>query len=541
MHRQLRAFNNEVPASPERMDPVLRLLMQLYADQLERIDRRVDQVWDNASRSLIRAMCPESMRWPVPAYTVMHCEPTDPLVVLDPHVKFFYREKRERGQTFFFSPLRSDKLIAAQIKKVYLRIDNNLVDLSPTSAKEMSSASRMRVSFGGGNLYRIYVGIDYTGQPIDLAGTTVFLKGAADVLRQLRWGKWYPSSNFGSFYEDSGFCPGLSGSYDCLFAAEGRYFDWGGLRNSLELFKPLENNFVILPEFFAATWEMGPPDTGLAGLAAAEGIRTLDDSEHLYWLRIDPAPGGDKSRLQSVFEFHFNCFIAVNKNELTLFKHTGGNRLVEVELPEEITHILEITGVTDSMGREYVPRHLAGEAAEARFYTTEEKDNHLILWFDFSSPVEMPPDSITVNYSITAGTEANGIEAGKIVELYEHHPGIASAANIMATAGAIPAKTEGQIVDELAARLRNRDRSLSFAGIARWARTFDPRIIRAECENGVERMAQGVRRCIIIRVYVQGQQFYSEEEINLLRERLAAFLKSRSPVNTAYRVEVIAG
>lgn len=538
MHRELRAWNPEIPESPDRLDPILRLLLQLYAGQLARIDGRVDKVWEVATNALIRSVCPESMRWPVPAFTVMRCEPNDPIVDIDTHVKFFYRETREGGQTFFFSPVRPERLVAARVKYVFLRTDNAVTDLSPQTGDELSATSRPRVAAKSGAKYQVYMGIDYGGQPSDLAGASVFLKGIPDALKQLRWATWFPGANFGGFYDDSGFCPGATEPLEAMFASNSRETDWGGLRTSSELFKPLEDSFVTFPERFAGTWELGPPDPDVIKLLKAGGGPVPDEKERLYWIRLDLPPGGDKSRLYSSFEAYFNCFIAVNRNDLVLFKHTGGNRLVEVELPEDLSHVLEISGVIDSAGRDYVPRHEVGADTSQRFYSPEERSNRLVLWFDFSSVLEMPPDSLTVNYAVTAGTDANGIEAGKINDLYESHPGISSAVNIVPTAGAIPAKTEKQIITEVASRLRNRDRSLSFPEISRWAKTFDPRIRDVVSENGVERFERGVRRCIVVKVAVSKSEFYSDDEVALLRTRLGNFLKSRSPVNTHFRVEI---
>lgn len=537
MHRELRAWNPEIPESPDRLDPILRLLLQLYSNQLARIDQRIEQVWKVATDSLIRAVCPESMRWPVPACTVMRCEPVDPVVEVDPHVKFFYREKREGGQTFFFSALRPERLVAAQVKRLYLRVDDSVVDLSPQTDMELSTVTRHRGGGRSGSKYQVYLGIDHDGSPADFAEAAVFLKGMPDVLKQLRWAYWYPGSHFGGFYEDSGFCPGLSSSMDTMFASSPEASEWGGLRTSRELFKHLEDSFVILPETFTSTWELGPPDPHVVDLLG-KGAQPPADADPLYWIRLDLPPGGDKSKLQSAFEIYFNCFIAVNKNELTLFKHTGGNRLVEVELPEDLTGILEVTGVVDSAGRDYVPRHRVGTDSSQRFYSPEERSGRMVLWFDFSSVLELPPDSLTINYAITAGIDANGIEAGKITDLYESHPGISAATNITPTGGAIPAKSEQQIITEVAARLRNRDRSLSFPEISRWTMTFDPRIVNAVSENGIERFARGVRRCIVVKVSINQAEFYSDDEVALMRTRLEEFLKARSPVNTHFRVEI---
>jgi len=293
-----------------------------------------------------------------------------------------------------------------------------------------------------------------------------------------------------------------------------------------------------MPEKFTSTWEVGAIDDELRRALDNSGIKA-PVNDRFYWIRLDLPAGGDKPKLQFPFEIYFNCFVAVNKNELTLFKHTGGNRLVEVELPEDLANILEIVNVVDSSGRDYRPRYLMQDNKSQKSYSLEERGNKLVLWFDFSYDIELPPDSITINYSVTAGVSANGIEAGKIAELYESHPGIQSAENIIPTSGAIPAKTEEQIVSEVSARLRNRDRALNFREISGWAVTFDPRIKRAECRNGVERAAKGVRRCIMIRVWVKAENFYSDDETALLQKRLDSFLSSRSPVNTHFNVEII--
>jgi hypothetical protein len=539
MHRELRAWNPEVPESPERLDPILRLLLQLYASQLARIDVRIGMVWEVAINSLIRSVCPESMRWPVPAFTVMRCEPTDPVVTVDPHTKFFYKEKREGGQTFFFSALRHERLIAASVRRLYLQADKTIIDLSPQAGEALSATSRPRMAFAAGGTYRVYIGVDHNGPADDFTDATVFLNGMPEVLKQLRWAYWYPGSHFGGFYEDCGFCPGLITSLDGMFTTGARPAGWGGLRTDTDLFKPLEDSFVVLPERFTGTWELGTPDPSLIELLSHSGADLPPDSERLYWIRLDLPAGGDKSRLQSLFTLYFNCFIAVNKNELTLFKHTGGNRIVEVELPENIAAILEVTGVVDSGGREYVARHLAaGGDAPQRYYTSEERDDKLVLWFDFSSALELPPDSLTINYAVTAGTDANGIEAGRVTDLYESHPGIHSAVNIIPVSGAVPAKTEPQVITEVAARLRNRDRALSFPDIVKWTTAFDPRIKLAQCENGVERAARGVRRCTVVGVTIKDNEFHSDDEVRLLQTRLQHFLKSRSPVNTHYRVEM---
>lgn len=538
MHRELRKWNPEVPESVDRMDPVLRILLELYAYQLESIDKRIDETWQVAVNSLIRALAPESQRWPIPAYTIMKCEPADPVVEVDTDTRFFYKEKREGGQTFFFSSQKQEKLVAASVKHIFARFNDIVFDISPVASESMrGTVSDAHLKGKGAG--QIYIGVEYEGMPTGFRGATLGMQGVETVLRQLRWGYWFPGSKAGGFYDDSRFCPGLTTTLEDIFTRGDEPVNWGGLRSSADLFKPLENNFVMLPEIFTATWEPGPADKELVGLIGDDKVKTAVDKNHLYWVRVDLPQGGDKTRFRDGFKLHFNCFVATNKNSLSTYKYTGGNRLVEIEIPEPLDSILEITQVIDSNRNEYLPRYRVRENFSDQTYSVEERNNHLVLWFDYSAQLDVPPDYITVYYTVTAGVSANGIEAGQINDLYEKHPGIAEAVNITPVQGAIPAKTEKQIITEVSARLRNRDRALSFHEVAAWTKTFDPRIKDAVCENSVERGARGVRRCILVKVTVGAEDFYSEDESGLLKQRLKQFLKSRAPVNSRFQVEII--
>jgi len=538
MHRELRRWNPNVPESVDRMDTILKILLQLYAYQLERIDKRIDKTWDVAVDSLIKSLAPESKRWPVPAFTIMKCEIADPVVEIDPNTRFFYKEKREGGQTFFFSATKNQKLISAEVRHIFLRFDDLVYDLSPSDQKDEREQLELSSQLSNRCPGQIYLAVEYDGMPSNLLNAILFLRGSKTVLKQMRWGYWYPGSNFGEFYEDSGFCPGLVTDVEDLFSTSDDKFNWGGLRSSQDLFSSLENNFVILPEKFSSTWEIGDADTDLSDILKHNKIDISNDSR-FYWIRVDLPDGGDKKQLKKGFDAYFNCCVATNKNELSTYKYTGGNKLVELEIPEEIENIFEITSVVDSNGEDYQPRYKLQNKPSQYSFALEERNNRLVLWFDFASLLEAPPDYITAKYSVTAGVSANGIEVGQINELYEKHPGISTAENMTRVMGAIPAKTSQQIIAEVSSRLRNRDRVLNFSEIVTWVKTFDVRIKNAECKNSIERAEKGVRRCIVVNVYVSGEDFYSDDETSLLKVRLNRFLKSRSTVNTNYQVEII--
>ncbi|MBU8920740.1 MAG: hypothetical protein KOO63_02660 [Bacteroidales bacterium] len=538
MHRELRSWNTDIPESPDRMDPILRIMLKLYSSQLSSIDGRIVDTWTKASNALLRSLCPESLRWPVPAFTVIQADPTDPVIYVDPRTRFFYKEEREAGKTFFFSSLRNEKLLSAKVKNLYFVAGGNIRDISPVQDGSTQISTRMQPAAYSEGEAVLYMAVEHGGQVEDFAGALLFLRGSDEALKQLRWARWSPCID-GSFYEEGSFCPGLSGSIDDIFSAGEETIDWGGLRRSSDLFNPLDNSFVVIPEGFITPWRKGDPDSGFARMVADAGMTLPENSSELFWVKIVLPAGGDRAVLQSPVRIDFDCFVAVNRYEQTLFKHTGGNRLIEIEIPDDPDRVVEIISVTDSSGKGYVAQHEALSSGEDKFYNLIEQDGRLTLWFDFSEGIELPPDSITVNYSITSGTEANGISAGKITELYENHPGIVSLKNVMPVSGAIPAKTEQQVMTEISSRLRGRDRAMSFDQLTNWVRTFDERIVQAGCERGVMRTDGGVRKCVVVNVTVDSKLFYSDDEVELLKTRLGSFLKARTSINSQFKLEMI--
>ena len=539
MHRELRAWNKDMPEAVERMDPVMRLLLQLYAHQLEQIDKRIDQTWDVASSSLLRSMVPECRRWAVPAHTVMHCRPTDPVVDIDTNTRFYYQDRREGGETFYFSFHRNHRLVRADLRNFFVVANGMLTDHSPPVDMEKTVPPVKPLPIAGAKKDIAWLGIEFKEHASNFADSVLFFDAEADALNQLRWGEWSAGKADGTFDDGNVFVPGVTTSIDDLFREFGKApLDWGGLRTTVDLYGHLEDHFVMFPQRFTTKWEIGQPPRDLVATLTAARI-TPPEAKKLYWIRIELPPGGDRKNFHSRVRGLFNCFVATNRNEQTLYKHSGGNRLVDIDLPDSLDEILGIDKVNDSRNEEYVAHYDLHRHPDRKTYSVEERGDRLVLWFEFPSSLETPPDSITVTYSVTSGVKANGISKGEITDLYENHPGIESVVNVLPVKGAVPAKTMEQILVEVSARLRSRDRALSFDQIGRWVQTFDPRIVFVECENGVQRAARGVVRCIVVKAFVRKADFYSSNETELIQTRLSQFLKSRAPVNTRFQVEIV--
>ncbi len=536
MFRELRAWNPDISESPERMDPILRVLLQLYASQLSKIDRRIDRVWDIATTSLVRSVCPETRRWPIPAYTVMKCELRDPVVEIDTYTKFYYKEAREGGGLYFFTPIRTERMVAARVTQVFTVADGAPQPMALTYRKGTAPARTAKAEAAGPA--RLFVGVEFSGLISELGESAVFLRGDPVALKLLQWARWRPSNADGTFNKATGFCPGQQNTIEEMFAdQDGNSRLWGSMRSSADIFRPLENSFVVFPTSFCAGWKPVPPGTLLDG--AIEPPPSESPAANTYWIELTLPERGDRHALLDGISLDFGCFVATNRNELTVFKHTAGNRVIDVELPEPIDSVLEITAVTDANGNDYLPRYEISDNNIEHTYTLQDTNDHLVLWFDFSSKLTLPPESITVRYAVTDGLDGNGIDPNRVTELYENHPGIVACKNLSMSRGAMPSKTQDQIVTEVSTRLRSRNRALTYHDIIGWVRTFDNRIRRVECENGIQRSASGVRRCIVVRLEITESDFYSRDEIELLRRRLNGFLKARSPVNTHFEIEVV--
>ncbi len=536
MHSELRHEMPDVPESPERLDPIVRTLMKLYAKQLSTIEKRIDKVWDVARNSLIRSLYPEAKRWPVPAYTVIRCQLKDPSTVVDQTTKAIYRDDREGGETLFFTPAGPRALVSTTLRHLLIGSGSTFVDLAVRTSADDAADSRHRMHTVPN---RAYIGLEYDGDLREFRDSLIFLGGELSATQQYRWGRWIPADESGNFNSSAAFIPAEVSSIDRIIGVkESSALDWGGMRSTQNLFGTLESRYVIPAPKFLSVWQRKSASEETAAAAFGSGIELHESKQGLLWIRVDLPEGGDKSGMLHPMPIYTDTYVAFNRNDLSVFCHTAGNVIVELEIPEPIDNIVEISRVRDSSGDEYTSVKHSGVRDHSLSYAVEERDDRLILWFDYSSRIQPPPDSIVVDYKVTAGRAANGISPGKINDLYENHPGIESCTNVIPSAGAIPAKSLEQVVTEATARLRNRDRALSFLEIGNWARAFDPRIRNVSCSNSTQLTDRGVRRCVLVRLRLDMDQMHSRDEIQFLKHRLGEFLKSRAPLNSNFTVEV---
>jgi hypothetical protein len=547
--KEMKYWFPEIPASSDQLDPVIRLLLGTFAHQIEKLNQKINATWDKTFLSLVRSVFAEGLRWPVPASTVMKADPTDQILELDPTVRFLYRDEKEE-RNLVFAPLGRTKLLNAQLASAYYLTERGLIQLIPGGDqavgedRERASASADAVAMPprSSPRRRLYLGIRYHGSSADFLNVPLFVHTDEEANHQIRWSQWCLSSADGHFLEDGSFCPGVDSRQRPESPDPGRetFTFLGGVFDGADLFRSLTDRFFHLPPTRLARWGKCRIPYDLQRFIPAASLQEQGlEAEELFWIRIDLPERAEKTSLFGLQEVYFNCFVAVNKNDLTSFRYTAGNQLLEVELPEESSTILGIDSVSDSNGREYQSR-LNLSSAKAPFgYVTEEREGRLALWFDFTDYPGAVPNSVSVNYSTTVGPLGNGLEAGKIKQLWESHPGIKGVTNILPTGGGMPAKSPEELLSEISSLLRNRGRAVSFEEIQRWAKLFDSRITFAECKNVVRKGPRGAFRCTQVNVKLEPGGFYSEDELRLLGERLERFLIERSLINVSIEVNIL--
>ncbi|MFQ6003299.1 MAG: hypothetical protein ACE5KJ_06090, partial [Candidatus Zixiibacteriota bacterium] len=512
--REMKYWFPEIPDSSDRLDPVLRLLLGAFAHQIEKLNQKINATWDQTFRSLVRTVFVEGLRWPVPASTVMKVDPTDEILELDTSVRFLYKDEKEE-RNFIFSPWGKVKLLKAELGLAYYSTGEDLFLLSSFGKDKYEKNGERRVvplsnnikaSAQFSNQHTLYLGIRYNRSALDFSDVPIFFHTDEDALHQIRWGRWFLSSPDGYFFKESSFCPGVDAQQNLKsFDSPQKTFVFlGGLGKSEDLFKSFADYFFYLPPSHLARWGSCQIPSDLQKFVSAGLLgEQSKNSEKLFWIKIDLSEKGDKTSFADLKEIYFNCFLAINKKDLTFFKHTAGNQLLEVELPEECSTIFSIDSVVDSNNREYQNRLNLSFSKTPFSYITEERNGHVVLWFDFTNYPGSGPNSISVYYSTTFGSLGNGIEAGKIEQLWERHPGIRSVTNILPTSGGMPAKTTEELLLEVSSLLRNRGRAVSFEEIEYWTKLFDSRITSAECKNVIRMGPQGAFRCTRVNVRVK--------------------------------------
>lgn len=108
-------------------DPVVQLMLDACASELEKISGEVDVSHARLVERLAQIMMPEIVTSSQPAYGVLHASSNEPVATITADHQFFYNSKASHNsQDLFFSPVAQHKLFRGHIR--YMAIGSKLFE-----------------------------------------------------------------------------------------------------------------------------------------------------------------------------------------------------------------------------------------------------------------------------------------------------------------------------------------------------------------------------------------------------------------------------
>ncbi|HEY9259767.1 hypothetical protein [Chitinophaga sp.] len=116
-------------------DPVVQLLLEACASELEKISGEVDVSHARLVERLAQIMMPEPITSSQPAYGILHAMATEPVADIHADHQFYHHTKTgTHTRDLFFSPVTSHRLFRGQVQ--YLAIGNKLYETRDNWFKE---------------------------------------------------------------------------------------------------------------------------------------------------------------------------------------------------------------------------------------------------------------------------------------------------------------------------------------------------------------------------------------------------------------------
>jgi len=120
-------------------DPLLALLMEVYAAELEKISNEISMSRERVLQKMVQLMAPDVFTAPVPAQAILHAESLEERLLLEPREQFFLLRQHpvSPDEDSWFSPAGSYFITDAAVK--YIAMGQKLIRYaSPTAGETVS-------------------------------------------------------------------------------------------------------------------------------------------------------------------------------------------------------------------------------------------------------------------------------------------------------------------------------------------------------------------------------------------------------------------
>ncbi|MVT11659.1 type VI secretion system baseplate subunit TssF [Chitinophaga tropicalis] len=284
-------------------DPIVQLLLEACASELEKISGEVDVSHARLVERLAQIMMPEPITSSQPAYGILHASSNEPTTTLTSDHQLFYTLKNGfNSQDLFFMPLATHRLFRGQVR--YMSIGNRLFETRENWFKEQVQQGSLPA---GAPPNHLWIGLALEGQPVSLEGLSFFFD-LRNVHQQEMFYHYLPQARFFSGDVELQVKNGYSHSRDIaseeLDAIMRPAFD-NNTRYSQQILQRFRRHFLTI----SGTAPLQSQPVTPPFLQQVFGLQLPAD---IRWIRVEFPETIRHSLLEDLF-CNINCFPVINK------------------------------------------------------------------------------------------------------------------------------------------------------------------------------------------------------------------------------------
>ncbi|GAA0543318.1 type VI secretion system baseplate subunit TssF [Chitinophaga japonensis] len=358
-------------------DPIVQLLLEACASELEKISGEVDVSHARLVERLAQIMMPEPITSSQPAYGILHAGANEPATHITPDHQFYYSSKAgPHSHDLFFSPLAQHRVFRGQVR--YMAIGGKLFETREHWFKEQVLQGALPPDAPPNHLW---LGLSMETLPEDMNGLSFFFD-LRNIHQQEMFYYYLPLARFfvngtelplqsGYYHSRQGYQEELDAMMNLAFDANARY--------SREVLQRYRRHFLTVNQAVAMNGQAPAP----AALQQTFGKDWHTLAPVTAWVQVVFPEAIHHSLLEDLY-CSINCFPVINKkqNEQSLKLNRYLN-IIPLHTPDIF---FDIKRVYDLEGTDYHVRNFttAGEMQEGelvvrssgigRFDTREAKE-----------------------------------------------------------------------------------------------------------------------------------------------------------------------
>ena len=357
-------------------DPVVQLLLEACASELEKISGEVDVSHARLVERLAQIMMPEPITSSQPAYGILHAIATEPVADIHADYQFYHHTKTgSHAQDLFFSPVTSHRLFRGQVQ--YLAIGNKLFETRDNWFKEQVLQGQQ---FPDTPPNHLWIGFTLEDVPHSWEGMSFFFD-LRNIHQQEMFYHYLPLARV--FVNDNELT--VKGGYHHSRSAAEEDMDnmmQVAVNNNTRYSQHILQRFRR--HFLTVTDTRAPVNPGIpAALTRIFGAESARLNKDTHWLRIEFPEALHHTLLEDLY-CSINCFPVINKkNNEQSMKLNRYLNIIPLQTPDIF---FDIRRVYDLEGTDYYVRNFstAGQMQEGelvirssgigRFDTREAKE-----------------------------------------------------------------------------------------------------------------------------------------------------------------------